>query len=191
VGFLVGGNGMIEGTIVNLRPPDMADLERNHEWINDREVTRFLGGQARYLMSMAGEEAWMRGVCGSMQSYDRVFFAIETKDGRHIGNTNFFNAVPELRRAELGIMIGDKTVWSQGYGADALRTLIRFGFDEMNFHRIVLQVFSYNPRAIVCYRKVGFIEEVRMRQDMWHEGAYHDTLVMGLLRDEFTMPEVE
>lgn len=176
---------MIEGTIVNLRAPDMADLERNHRWINDREVTRFLGGQARYLMSMAAEEAWMRGVCERQQTYERVFFAIETKDGRHIGNTNFFNSSAEQRRAELGIMIGDRACWSRGFGTDALRTLVGFGFDEMNLYRIVLQVFSYNPRAIACYRKVGFVEEVRMRQDMWHEGAYHDTVVMGLLRDEF------
>ncbi|MEX0749817.1 MAG: GNAT family protein [Dehalococcoidia bacterium] len=176
---------MIEGTTVNLRAPDMSDLERNHRWINDREVARYLGGQARYLMSMAAEEAWMRGVCEQLQSYDRVFLAIETKDGRHIGNTNFFGAIPEQRRAELGIMIGEKECWSQGFGTDALRTLVRFGFDEMNFNRIVLQVFSYNPRAIACYRKLGFVEEVRMRQDMWHEGAYHDTIVMGLLRDEY------
>jgi RimJ/RimL family protein N-acetyltransferase len=63
----------------------------------------------------------------------------------------------------------------------------------MNLHRIVLQVFSYNPRAIACYTKVGLTEEVRMREDMWHEGAYHDTIVMGVLRDEFDasgLPEV-
>ena len=182
---------MIEGTIVNLRAPDMGDLERNHAWINDREVTRFLGGQARYLMSMSAEEAWMRGVCEQMMSYERVFFAIETKDGRHIGNTNLFNTSPETRSAELGIMIGAKDHWSQGYGSDAVRTICGFGFDEMNLHRIVLQVFGYNDRAMAAYGKCGFVEEVRMRQDMWHDGAYHDTVVMGLMRDEFEAMEPE
>jgi RimJ/RimL family protein N-acetyltransferase len=182
---------VIEGRIVNLRAPDMSDLARNYAWINDREVTRFLGGQARYLMSMAAEEEWMRGVCERMQGYDRVFLAIETKDGRHIGNTNLFNSVPEQRQSELGIMIGDKDYWSRGFGADALKTLVRFGFEEMDLHRIMLQVFSYNPRAIACYTGVGFVEEVRMRQDMWHEGAYHDTIIMGLLRPEFDARAVE
>jgi RimJ/RimL family protein N-acetyltransferase len=182
---------MIEGTIVNLRAPDMADLGRNHAWINDREVSRFLGGTARYLMSMAAEEAWMRGRCERLMSFDNTFFAIETKDGRHIGNTNLFNAVPEERHAEFGIMIGDKDCWSQGFGTDATRTLVRFGFEEMNLQRIILQVFSYNPRAMACYRKAGFIEEVRMRQDMWHEGAYYETIVMGVLREEFLAGERE
>jgi RimJ/RimL family protein N-acetyltransferase len=180
---------MIEGAIVNLRAADMTDLERNHRWMNDREVTQYLGGQARYLMSMASEEAWLRNVCETMMSYERAFFAIETKDGVHIGNTNFFNASPEDRRVEIGIMIGDKEYWSKGCGTDALRTLIRFGFEDMNFHRQVLQVFSYNPRAIACYRKCGFAEEVRMRGDMWHEGGYHDTIVMGLLRRDWEEAE--
>jgi RimJ/RimL family protein N-acetyltransferase len=47
---------------------------------------------------------------------------------------------------------------------------------------VVLQVFSFNQRGIACYRKCRFVEEVRMRNDMWHEGAYHDTIVMGVLR---------
>jgi len=176
---------MIEGTIVNLRAPDMADLERNHRWINDREVTRFLGGQARYLMSMAAEEAWMRGVCERQQTYERVFFAIETKDGRHIGNTNFFNSSAEQRRAELGIMIGERACWSRGFGTDALRALVGFGFDEMNLHRIDLSVDEDNARAIACYRKCGFVEEGRLRHHRYAHGGYRDQLWMGLLRDEF------
>jgi RimJ/RimL family protein N-acetyltransferase len=140
-------------------------------------------------MSMAAEEQWMRNVCERMPSFENgVFFAIETKDGRHIGNTNLFNASPEERRAELGIMIGEQDCWSQGYGSDAVRTICRVGFEDMNLERIVLQVFSYNPRAMAAYGKCGFVEEVRMRQDMWHEGAYHDTIVMGLLRSEFAAP---
>jgi RimJ/RimL family protein N-acetyltransferase len=182
---------MIEGRIVNLRAPEMADLERNQGWMNDHEVTRFLGGQARYPLSMAGEEAWLRGRCEQQMSYERAFFAIETKDGRHIGNTDLFNVAAEERRAELGIMIGAKDCWSEGYGRDAVQTLVRFGFEEMNLHRVVLQVFAYNPRGMACYRACGFVEEVRMRQDMWHEGAYHDTVVMGLLRADFEARERE
>jgi RimJ/RimL family protein N-acetyltransferase len=174
---------MIEGTIVNLRPPEMADLERNTQWINDREVTRFLS--MRYGMSQAAEEAWMHELCSKPLSYERAFFAIETKDGRHIGNTNLFNARPEEQKCELGIMIGDKACWSQGFGADALRTLLAFAFDEMNMNRVQLFVFDFNERAQACYRKVGFVEEGRRRQALYMEGAYHDVVVMSVLREEW------
>ncbi len=98
---------MIEGNIVDLRAPEMSDLERNARWINDREVTQYLS--LRYQMSLAAEEAWMRELTGKPMSYERPFFAIETKDGVHIGNINLFNVKREDRVAELGIMIGDKS----------------------------------------------------------------------------------
>ncbi len=174
---------MIEGKSVNLRAPEMDDLERNHRWINDREVTRFL--VARYPMSLAAEEGWMRNLIGKPMSYDGVFFAIETKEGPHIGNTNLFNVQAENRSAELGIMIGERDCWSKGYGADALRVLLRFGFEEMNLHRIALNVYAFNERGIACYRKVGFVEEGRMRERIFTEGAYHDVIDMSVLRHEW------
>lgn len=174
---------MIEGTLVNLRAMEMADLERNARWVNDREVTRYLS--LRYEMSLAAEEAWMRERVGQPVSYQSTFFAIETKDGRHIGNINLFNVVPEDRKAELGIMIGEKDCWSQGYGSDAVLTLLGFAFDEMNLNRVHLLTYAYNERAIAAYRKAGFVEEGRMRAFHYTEGAYHDAIVMSVLREEF------
>ncbi len=174
---------MIEGKLINLRAPEFSDLERNTRWINDREVTRFL--QMRYQMSGLAEEEWLRDLCSKPISFERAFFAIEAKDGAHIGNTNLFNASAENRSAELGIMIGEKEYWSRGFGTDALVTLARFGFDEMNLNRIQLTVYDFNERAQAAYRKAGFVEEGRLRQAMYRVGEYHDIVVMGLLRDEF------
>ena len=82
-------------------------------------------------------------------------------------------------------MIGDKAYWSRGLGTDAMLTLLRFGFDEMNLHRIDLVVDADNERAIACYRKCGFIEEGRLRRVRYGRGRYVDQLVMGILQDEF------
>jgi RimJ/RimL family protein N-acetyltransferase len=174
---------MLEGTLVNLRAPEMDDLERNTRWINDREVTRFLA--MRYQISGLAEEAWLRDLCAKPLAYDAPFFAIERKDGLHIGNVNLFGLKPEPRTAELGIMIGDKSRWSQGLGSDALRTLLRFGFEEMNLNRVQLCVYDFNARAQSAYRSCGFVEEGRRRQALFRRGAYHDFIVMGALRDEW------
>ena len=82
-------------------------------------------------------------------------------------------------------MIGDHDYWSHGYGTDAITTLLRYAFDEMNLHRVWLEVLDDNTRGIACYRKCGFVEEGRKRQDRYRSGSYHDTLVMGVLEDEF------
>lgn len=174
---------MIEGKLVNLRAHEMSDLERYTAWFNDREVTRFLS--TNYPLSLVAEETWLREHAGKQVSYDHVTLAIETKDGVHIGNMGFNQTAPEDRRAVLGIAIGDKAYWSKGYGTDAMRTLVRFGFEEMNLNRIELTVDARNERAQACYRKCGFVEEVRLRQAAYAEGAYHDGLWMGILRDEW------
>jgi RimJ/RimL family protein N-acetyltransferase len=92
---------------------------------------------------------------------------------------------PENRNARLGIMIGDKSYWSQGYGTDAMLTLLRFGFEEMNLNRIDLTVDAENARAIRCYQKCGFVGEGRLREARYQRGKYGDQLVMSVLRDEF------
>ncbi len=90
------------------------------------------------------------------------------------------------RRAELGIVIGEKAYWGQGYGSDAIRTLLRFAFEEMNLHRVYLRVYEDNARGIRAYEKCGFCIEGRLREANYRKGRYHDELIMGVLRGEFT-----
>ena len=173
---------MIEGTLVNLRAPETGDLERNTRWYNDRDVTRFLS--VRYEISST-EKGWLRDLPSKPMSYDEVFFAIDTKDGVHIGNVNLSGVVPEDRACTLGITIGEKAYWSRGYGTDAVRTVLRFAFDEMNLNRVQLGVLAYNHRAYAAYKRAGFVEEVRQRQARYAHGAYHDSIVMSVLREEW------
>ena len=173
---------MLEGTLVRLRPLEPADLEREYRWINDREVTRYLA--ARYPIAMEQEERWLRELPANDFTHG-VRLAIETKDGLHIGNLDLHQPNAEDRKAGLGIMIGDKDYWSNGYGTDAIVTLLRFGFEQMNLHRVWLHVFEFNERAIACYQKCGFQIEGRLRQHRYSEGRYWDVFVMAILRDEF------
>ncbi len=173
---------MLEGRLVKLRARESTDLDRAFVWINDREVIRHL--TVRYPMSRADERRWLEGQATNGFA-NGVHLAIETKEGAHIGNTDLFSVRPEDRKAELGIMIGEKEYWSKGYGTDAIVSLLRFAFDEMNLQRVWLTVDESNARAIACYRKCGFEEEVRLRRDRFVDGQYWDTVVMGILREEF------
>lgn len=133
---------------------------------------------------MADEERWLREQ--SPGNFERgTWLAIETKDGAHIGNIGLHPANPEGRNASLGIIIGEKACWSNGYGTDAIVTLLRFAFGEMNLHRVWLTVLDAHKAGIACYRKCGFREEARLRQDVYRHGRYYDFVVMGVLREEF------
>jgi RimJ/RimL family protein N-acetyltransferase len=174
---------MLEGRLVNLRAWGPADAPLVQRWINDREVTQFLG--SRYPQSLAFEEGWVAERAAKTQSFGEVRFVIETKDGVSIGNMGLHDASPEDRSAWLGVTIGEKEYWSKGYGSDALMTLLRFAFEEMNLNRVSLDVYDFNERGQASYRKCGFVEEGRRRHARYQRGTYHDKVAMAILRDEW------
>lgn len=182
---------MLTGKLVRLRAVEAEDLDRYYAWINDSEVIEYLAAIG-LPFSRAQEEEWLQRAM-RQTAPPEISLAIETiEEGRHIGSIGLHDVRPLSTKATLGIMIGDKSCWSQGYGTDAILTLLRFVFDEMNLHRVALEVHEENARAIACYHKCGFVEEGRLRDDRFRRGEYRDTLIMGILASEFrALPTVE
>jgi RimJ/RimL family protein N-acetyltransferase len=176
---------MLTGKLIRLRAIEMDDLDRYLAWINDGEVVRYLATAAPHPVSRAQEEEWIRTAVTHTRPPE-ITYAIETIDGdRHIGSVSLHRVGGPARHSELGIMVGDKTYWNRGYGTDAILTMLRYAFEDLNLNRVWLQVHDDNARAIACYRKCGFMEEGRLRQDRFRNGEYADTIVMGVLREEF------
>jgi RimJ/RimL family protein N-acetyltransferase len=170
---------MLKGELVRLRAVEPEDRDRAAAWLDDPEVTRYLtyrypGDDGDWL---ASEEpnAFATG----------VRLAIETKDSTHIGAINLYRVHPEDRKAGLGIVIGSREHWGRGYGRDAVVTMLRFAFEEMNLNRVWLTVIDEHAPAVACYKRCGFQEEARLRQEVYKNGRYYDFLQMGVLRREF------
>lgn len=174
---------MIEGTLVNLRARELTDAENTARWSGDEELQRLMGN--RYQESLAATEVFVRSYVAKQLSFGDPRFAIETKDGRHIGGMRLFNTSAEDRRGRLAILIAEPEYQSRGYGSDAMRTLMRFVFEEMNLNRLDLDVFAFNTRAIATYQKLGFVEEGRRRGAQYARGVQHDVISMSVLRDEW------
>lgn len=173
---------MIYGERVRLRAMEREDLVKSHEWVNDPEVTRGLG--LILPMSMADEENWYN----AQRDPKEKPLAIEVRKGKgwkFIGNCGVFGIENVNRSAELGIMIGDKTEWDKGYGAEAMTLLLRFGFETLNMHRLFLRVYADNVRAVRSYEKTGFVLEGRLREAVYKSGKYDDVLIMSVLRSEW------
>jgi len=177
---------MLKGEKVSLRAIEREDIPTFVRWLNDPEVCKYL---LMYIpMSIAEEERWFER---QLDAKDSKILAIETAEGFHIGNIGLHDIDWKSRRAELGIVIGEKAYWGLGYGTDAIKTALRFAFDEMNLHRVYLRVIDFNERAQRCYQKCGFQYEGRQREAHYHDGRYHDMLIMGVLRDEYRAVQAE
>jgi len=175
---------VINGERIRFRAAEREDLPTFVAWINDPEVR---AGISLYLpMSMASEEKWFENMLE--RHPDEQPLVIEARHGKGwktIGNCGFFDINSHYRSAEFGIMIGEKSMWNQGYGTEAVKLLLRHGFETLNLNRIMLRVFENNPHAIRTYEKAGFTHEGRLRQAHYTKGQYVDVLLMSVLRSEW------
>jgi len=171
----------LKGKKVVLRPLSLKDAPNFCRWIKDPEVTRFLSIYDQAPLNLKEEREWLRK---NRQDKNNFRLAIDTIDGVHIGTVGL-NRIDRLnKRAEYGIFIGDKKYWGQGYGTEAGKLMIEYGFKKMGFHRIFLQVIAYNVRGIKSYKKIGFKVEGRFREHIFRDGFWHDKIWMGVLKEE-------
>ncbi|MEO8538284.1 MAG: GNAT family protein [bacterium] len=169
-----------EGDVIRLRAREESDARDFYRWINDWETIKYLG--QRYPRSMPFERSAMTA---GDPTYGLAQFIVETRAGRKaIGWIGLHDASPEDRAASLGIAIGEAEFLDGGYGTDAMRTACKVGFEVMNYNRIDLTVYDWNPRAIRVYEKVGFQHEGVLREGIWKAGRWHNLVLMSLLRGE-------
>jgi len=171
---------ILEGERVRLRPMQESDLPHFVEWLADSEVTRWLAGIGDP-PTMEDEYEWYERRRGDP---DSVMWSIDTLQGRLIGNVEL-RLAQQAQRAEMGIAIQDRTQWSQGYGTEAVRLVLGYAFGELELNRVELTTDEQNARAIRCYEKCGFAREGLLRQHRFIDGEFGNTLMMGVLRDEW------
>jgi diamine N-acetyltransferase len=175
---------MIIGGRVRLRAMERSDLPRFQTWLNDPEVIK--GLQVYLPLSDEDERKWFEQMM-ERPAEERPL-AIEVREADNwnlVGNAVLFNIEWTNRNAGLGIFLGDKSYWNQGFGTEALALLLQHGFDTLNLHRIHLRVYATNPRARRSYEKAGFTLEGTEREALFRGGRYVDVHLMGILRSEW------
>lgn len=173
---------MLRGVKTVLRPIDETDLELLHKWENDPELTYFLNAD-RY-RSMSHEEIHRRYRQIRMDPTMELF-VIETHSGVRIGMVGYDNLSIERRSFRVYIGIGEKEYWNQGYGSDAMRTLLQHGFTDLRADRIYLSVYDFNDRAIASYRKCGYRVDGVRRNVALVDGQWCDSIEMSVTAVDF------
>lgn len=172
---------MLKGEQITLRAIEREDIDRFVDWFNDREVLHHLSMSLP--INHDDEQEWYEAQRKNASTQN--FAMVLKQENRHIGSIGLMGINHREQSAELGIFIGDKTQWGQGYGQEAIELLLKFSFEEMNLHRIFLRVNVTNTRGIHCYEKCGFVKEGQLRDAVYHNGHFEDQLIMSVLRSEY------
>lgn len=173
---------------VRLRPHVASDAADHVRWRNDAEVAFWAtAGDVRFWpVAAACVDRWFADKLPQMDPRSDGVFAVDLLDGRHIGMVDYRDVDPVTRSATVGVTIGEKDLWGQGYGSEALRLLVGYLFNHLNLHRVQLDTWSGNERAMRSFARAGFTEEGRLRDAVWGPGRYFDSVVMGVLRSEWS-----
>lgn len=155
------------------------------KWDRDSEYLRLLDTDPPILWSEEKIKKWIeKDLEGDQPS--GFFFPIRTLEEDQLigfvelGEINWTNG-----DSWVGIGLGERNYWGNGYGTDAMRVILRYAFQELNLHRVSLGVFEYNERARRSYEKAGFSIEGRVRGEVLRQGRRWDTFIMGILREEW------
>ena len=168
------------GERIYLSPRNNEEIEKFTEWMNDFETTDYTGRSA-YITTLEGEKKYFEENIDK----DYNFFIVTLDNDKLIGTVGLERYNSINRTATLGIFIGDKEYRSQGYGTEAIKLILDYGFNYLNLNNIKLELISFNERALKCYKKCGFKEYGRRRKSKFINGKYYDTIEMDILAEEF------
>ena len=172
------------GDRIYLSPRGASDeeIEKFTDWMNDFQTTDFIGRSGQ-VVTFIGEKEWLENSTKNVQN--RSFSIIELNHNKLIGTISLENFHWIDRSAVLGIFIGDKDFRNNGYGTEAIKLLLEYGFKYLNLHSIRLDLLSINERAHKCYLKCGFKDTGCSREAIYVNGKYYDRLHMDILVNEF------
>lgn len=173
-------NELFKGKLVRLAASRADDGENSAAWAEDANFWRNM--DTDYVLPKNLDEQ-NRPI--ERDSTSATFRLRTIAEDKLIGFVAIFKIEWNNQSGTLAIGIGDAQYRGKGYGQDALQLILRYAFNELNLHRVGLDVNSNNPQAIKAYEKAGFKHEGAMREAGFRDGHRYNRIIMGILRDEW------
>jgi len=172
----------IDGDRIYLRKLEKSDVHNNYiHWFDDAEVCKY---SYHHAFPYSDEE--LEDYVESLKQKSKIVLAIiEKSTGNHVGNLSLQDIDVIANRAELAIVVGEKSVWGLGYGKEACALIVEHGFQTLNLNSIA----CFTPVLNIGMQKIAeslkFTKEGTIREMMYKNGEYLDVFVYGLLKREW------
>jgi len=170
---------MVNNKRIRIRSKRLSDARDDYAWQTDPELAELDAAEALDMTYQQYLSEYTFDLC--YPNITRHEFSVDTLDGKHIGNCVYYNVDKTESKAEVGIMIGNREYWNQGYGVEVIHTLLEYIFKKSSLERVFLTTLKWNIRAQKCFKKCGFKECGELVRDK------HNFLLMALHRQEWEL----
>ena len=177
----LSGENLLRTERLILREIQEQDTEEIVRWRNQKEVLGNIFSTKG--PTIAEHEEWYRQYLIQKSRYELMI--ITDPGGKKIGTVGLSNLDYISCKAELGILLGEKDEWGKGYGFEACRACIGYGFEVLKLNKINLKVFSRNLNALKLYKRLGFKEEGLLEKECFKNNELMDVIQMALFKEDF------
>jgi RimJ/RimL family protein N-acetyltransferase len=171
---------------IQLRPLCEEDVDNIMTWVNEPAVVGNFAAFAGAPISREEELAWVRRTVGARN--EKVWSVFAEDGGRYLGQVGIHQMHAHSKVGRLGVVIAARGEMGRGHGSAAIRKALDCAFGELALHKVWLMVFRHNTRSRGIYQRIGFVEEGVLREEYFHEGAWHDMVRMSVLAHEWQPP---
>ncbi|MCA9409471.1 MAG: GNAT family N-acetyltransferase [Candidatus Omnitrophica bacterium] len=166
----------IEGRHIYLRELTVEDVSQEYlHWMQDEEVLRFTESVGK-VFNLDDLRKFVQEKLESNTDYFFGIFLLDTE--KHIGNIKMGNIDQSKGQADIGIIIGNKSMWGKGYAQEAISLVSKFAFDELGLNKIIAGMIELNIGSYKAFLKAGFNESRRDIGDINFEGQQIDSIWM-------------
>lgn len=167
------------GNRLYLSPVSLDDAEKYAKWLNDKTISENLGID-NMVITLENEKEWLK------KNQNNYNFGIILKEGDElIGYLGFSHFDLVHRCATMKMFIGNEEKRGQGYGKEAIKLLLEYGFNSLNLNNIMLKVYSFNTKAIKLYESIGFKRFGIRHKSHYFDSTFYDEIYMEILKDEY------
>lgn len=174
---------MIQGKKIILRPFRTEDADPLWDSMGNELFNKLTGTHGDFTREMI--EAYIARQIANDDDERASFIIALPDDSRAVGEVVINEIDHDNRSANIRIALFYEHDAGKGYGTEAMRLMVDYGFKQLNLHRISLGVYAFNPRAIHVYEKLGFKREGVLRDSLLWEGEYIDEITMSILEHEW------
>ncbi|WP_207435751.1 GNAT family N-acetyltransferase [Sabulibacter ruber] len=169
--------------MIKLSPLVKTDVTPFYSWINDEEVIKYSLSSFKEINTNQEVDRWFEKTLEDTRSINLGIYLNQTN--QLIGYAGISGISKLNRSGEFFIFIGEKQYWGQGIGTEVTKQILKLGFSDFDFNRIMLTVSEPNIGGIKAYENAGFKIEGRLKQACYRDGEFHDKIVMAVLKSEW------